>query len=83
MAGGSRAEPGGGDLGEFTCGKRWGFVGVCVSNNVQSQFASLHGPLLSLKGSVAGSTVGLAPRQPATEPRAVCASGVKLSRKTF
>ena len=28
---------GGGDLGEFTFGKRWGSVGVCVSNNVQLQ----------------------------------------------
>ena len=48
-------EPGGGDLGEFTCGKRWGFRRVfALATTVHLKFASLHGPLLSLKGSVAG-----------------------------
>ena len=50
----------GGDLGEFTCGKRW----VHIGDNRSPQFASLHGPLLSLLGSVAGSPVGHAPPKP-------------------
>ena len=41
--------PGGGDLGEFTFGKRWG---VFMASS--TRFA--HGPLLSLQGSVAGSS---------------------------
>ena len=43
-------EPGGGDLGEFTCGKRWGFLSVLAlaTTDADLQFASLHGPLLSL-----------------------------------
>ena len=45
FAGGRGVEPGGGDLGEFTCGKRWASDVVCVSNNGHIQFASLHGLL--------------------------------------
>ena len=52
----------GGDLGEFTCGKRWVYIG----DNRSLQFASLHGPLLSLEGSVAGFK-GLRP--PAADPQ--------------
>ena len=50
-------EPGGGDLGEFTCGKRWGFLSVLAlaTTDAEPQVASLTAPLLSLKGSVAGS----------------------------
>ena len=46
FAGGKRVEPGGGDLGEFTFGKRWASDGVCVSNNVPPQFAIAPQPLL-------------------------------------
>ena len=57
-AGGRGVGPGGGDLGEFTFGKRWGF-----SSNLFRCLVTrcAHGPLLSLNGSVAGSPVGLAP----------------------
>ncbi len=56
----------GGDLGEFTCGKRWASVGVCVSNDIRPSSRFAHGPLLSLKGSVAGFK-GLRP--PAADPQ--------------
>ena len=83
LAGGRGVEPGGGDLGEFTCGKRWGSIGVCVSNNVTLQVAIAHGPLVSPKGSVAGSPVGLAPPIPATEPMGFRGSCVQRLRQTF
>ena len=38
-------EPGGGDLGEFTCGKRWGFRRVfALATTVELQVASLTAP---------------------------------------
>ena len=64
-------ELGGGDLGEFTCGKRWGFLSVLAlaTTDAEHKVASLTAPLLSLKGSVAGSPVGHAPPKPG--PRAM------------
>ena len=68
----------GGDLGEFTCGKRWVLREVTRATYDRSRSR----PPLSLNGSVAGSPVGLAPPQPATEPRALqeqACSGVQSS----
>ena len=54
-------EPGGGDLGEFTCGKRW--VSVGVFDTRQIVFNSLRSTAsLEPTGSVAGSPVGLRPQ---------------------
>ena len=59
-AGGSRVEPVGGDLGEFTYGKRW--VSVGVFDTRQIALNSLRSTAsLEPTGSVAGSPVGLAP----------------------
>ena len=60
-AGGRGVGPGGGDLGEFTFGKRCGFQGGSYLL-IFPRFAN--GPSRSHKGSVAGSPVGCAPNRP-------------------
>ena len=55
----------GGDLGEFTCGKRWVYIG----DNRSLKFASLHGPLLSLSRLSGRISSGACAPKPATEPR--------------
>ena len=61
--------PGGGDLGEFTLGKRWGFLGRVFSVILKSH--ALTAPLLSTSAQWAGSPVGLAPPNRPTEQRAL------------
>ena len=68
----------GGDLGEFTYGKRW--VLFATFYNVQILTNTLRdGQARALRGSVAGSPVGHAPQNPATEPWPLCASVPQLS----
>ena len=45
-------EPGGGDLGELTCGKRWGLLSELVSVRLNSLRSTAS---LEPKGSVAGT----------------------------
>ena len=56
--------PGGGDLGEFTLGKRRGLLGECSR---PPQVACAHGPSVGKSAQWAGSPVGLAPPNRPTE----------------
>ena len=71
--------PGGGDLGEFTLGKRWGFLAE-FSLSASSRCA--HGPSLEHKCSVGRILWGWRP-QTGPLSNGLCTSGAQLSRKTF
>ena len=66
LAGGRWVEPGGGDLGEFTFGKRWGFSKACLS----LPFHSLRSrPLVEPERLSGRISSGASAPKPATEPR--------------
>ena len=58
-------------------------MGVFASAKPVSTIRFAPRPKLSLKGSLAGSPVGLAPPIPANEPACTCGLGLEWSRKTF
>ena len=60
--------PGGGDLGEFTLGKRRGLLGECSR---PPQVACAHAPSVGKSAQWAGSPVGLAPPNRPTGQRAL------------
>ena len=60
--------PGGGDLGEFTLGKRRGLLGECSR---PPKVACAHGPSVGKSAQWAGSPVGLAPPNRPTGQRAL------------